>query len=53
MSNDQKPKCGLEERTAEFGEDIIEFFKGLSKNVITNPLIIGQNFKSLFFLKFF
>jgi hypothetical protein len=52
MSNDQKPKCGPEERTAEFGEDIIEFSKGLSKNVITNPLI-GQNFKSLFFLKFF
>jgi len=31
----------LEERTAKFGEDIIEFAKKMPKNVITIP-IIGQ-----------
>lgn len=29
----------LEERTAQFGENIIEFCKKLPKNIITNPLI--------------
>ena len=42
MSNDKKDKVyDLEERTAKFGEGIIEFVKELPKNVITNPLI-GQ-----------
>jgi four helix bundle protein len=40
MSNDQKTKIyDLEERTAKFGEDIIEFCKKVPKNVITIPLI--------------
>ncbi len=40
MSNDQKDKkYDLEERTAKFGEDIIEFAKKVPKNVITLPLI--------------
>lgn len=38
-------KYDLEERTAKFGEDIIEFAKKISKNVITVP-IIGQLIKS-------
>jgi len=32
-------KYDLEERTAKFGEDIIEFAKELPKNIITIPLI--------------
>ena len=32
-------KYDLEERTAKFGEDIIEFVKKIPKNVITIPLI--------------
>lgn len=40
MSNDKKEKVyDLEERTAKFGEDIIEFVKRLPKNVLTIPLI--------------
>jgi four helix bundle protein len=40
MSNEQKDKkYDLEERTAKFGEDIIEFAKKVPKNVITLPLI--------------
>lgn len=40
MSNDKKKKIyDLEERTAKFGEDIIEFAKKVPKNVITIPLI--------------
>ena len=41
MSNDKMPKqkYDLEERTAKFGEDIIEFVKKVPKNVITFPLI--------------
>jgi four helix bundle protein len=40
MSNNQKDKkYDLEERTAKFGEDIIEFAKKVPKNVITLPLI--------------
>lgn len=34
-----KKKYDLEERTARFGENIIDFFKSLSKNVINNELI--------------
>ena len=37
--NDQKPKYDLEERTAKFAEDIIEFCNKLPKNVITIPII--------------
>jgi len=37
MSN--KKKYDLEERTAKFGEDIIEFSTKILKNVITIPLI--------------
>lgn len=32
-------KYDLEERTAKFGKDIIEFAKELPKNVVTIPLI--------------
>ena len=40
MTNDNKPKVyDLEERTARFGEDIIEFAKKIPKTVITTPLI--------------
>jgi len=40
MSNVKKEKIyDLEERTAKFGEDIIEFSKKVPKNVITIPLI--------------
>lgn len=40
MSNAQKDKkYDLEERTAKFGEDIIEFAKKVPKNVVTIPLI--------------
>ncbi len=41
MSNDKKEKIyDLEERTAKFGEDIIEFAKKISKHEITQPIII-------------
>ncbi len=41
MPNDKssKRKFDLEERTARFGEDIIEFAKKVPKNVVTIPLI--------------
>ena len=40
MSNGQKEKIyDIEERTAKFGEDIIEFAKKIPKNSITIPLI--------------
>jgi hypothetical protein len=32
-------KYDLEERTAKFGEDIIEFAKEMSKNIITLSII--------------
>ena len=41
MSNNKSSKYDLEERTAKFGESIIEFAKKLPKNVVTIPLI-GQ-----------
>ena len=40
MTNDKKDKIyDLEERTAKFGEDIIEFAKKVPKNVVTFPLL--------------
>lgn len=39
MSNVQNPKYDLEERTAKFGENIINFCKKVPKNSITGPLI--------------
>ncbi len=45
MSNDKASKYDLEERTAKFGESIIEFAKKLPKNVVTIPLI-GQIVKA-------
>jgi len=40
MPNDQiSKKYDLEERTAKFGENVIEFAKKIPKNVITIPLI--------------
>jgi four helix bundle protein len=41
MLNDKKEKIyDLEERTAKFGEDIIEFAKKIPKYEITQPIII-------------
>jgi len=46
MSNIQKEKIfDLEERTAKFGENVIEFSKKISRNVITIPLV-GQIVRS-------
>jgi four helix bundle protein len=40
MTNDKnKKKYDLEERTAKFGEEIIEFCKKIPKNIINNPII--------------
>ncbi|MBI5892607.1 MAG: four helix bundle protein [Deltaproteobacteria bacterium] len=39
MSNVKKTKYDLEDRTAKFGEDIIEFAKKIPKTTITVPLI--------------
>jgi len=40
MSNKKiSNKYDLEERTAKFGEDIIEFAKKVPKNIVTIPLI--------------
>jgi len=39
MSNDKPQKFDLEERTAKFGEDIIEFAKKIPPISITLPLI--------------
>lgn len=40
MSNPKNSKIyDLEERTAKFGENVIEFAKKINKNVITNSLI--------------
>lgn len=40
MANDKSDKVyDLEERTAKFGEEIIEFAKKLPKNIITIPII--------------
>jgi four helix bundle protein len=46
MTNNQNKKIyDLEERTAKFGEDIIEFAKAIPRDVITLPLI-GQLIRS-------
>ncbi len=37
--NSKKDKYNLEERTAEFGENVIDFCKEINKNTITRPLI--------------
>lgn len=39
MSNNRSQKYDLEERTAKFGENIIEFSKEISQTLITTPLI--------------
>lgn len=39
MTNDKKLKYDLEERTAKFGENIIEFAKRIPKNPVTISLI--------------
>lgn len=39
MSNNEKSKYDLEERTAKFGESIIDFTKKIPQNPITIPLI--------------
>jgi len=39
MSNDKNKIYDLEERTAKFGEDIIEFAKKIPKNTVTIPLV--------------
>ena len=39
MPNDKYQKFDLEERTAKFGEDIIEFSKKIPKNILTFSLI--------------
>jgi len=45
MTNYQKDKYNLEERTAKFAENIIKFAKKIPKDVVTLP-IIGQLVKS-------
>lgn len=39
MPNNQNPKYDLEERTAKFGKDIIDFSKTIPRTPITIPLI--------------
>ena len=39
MTNDKFPKYDLEERTAKFGEDVIDFSKSIKRDVINLPLI--------------
>ena len=39
MTQNDKHKYDLEERTAKFGEDIIKFAKKIPKNTVTIPLI--------------
>ena len=45
MIEENNKKYDLEERTAKFGEDIIEFAKQIPRNVVTIPLI-GQLIKA-------
>lgn len=40
MSNDQKSKYDLEERTALFAEEIIVFARQIKRNPINEPIII-------------
>lgn len=44
--NDKYPKFDLEERTAKFAEDVIEFCKTITETTITRPLI-GQLIRSV------
>jgi four helix bundle protein len=39
MSKEVKKRFDLEERTAKFGENVIEFAKEMTKNIITIPII--------------
>lgn len=39
ISNDENPKYDLEERTAKFAEEVIEFAKKIPKNSITISMI--------------
>lgn len=39
MTELRKTKYDLEERTAKFGEDIIEFCKSIKQDALTKPLI--------------
>jgi len=39
MSNNEKSKYDLEERTAKFGEDIIKFAKKIPENSVTKRII--------------
>ena len=39
IQNPNNKKYDLEERTAKFGEDIIEFAKSIQKNPVTLPII--------------
>ena len=39
MTNGKNPKYNLEERTANFGEQIIDFAKRVPQNAITFPII--------------
>lgn len=45
MSNKNKNKYDLEERTAKFGEEVIAFVKTLPQNTI-NKILIGQATRS-------
>jgi len=40
MNDENNTKYNLEERTAIFGENILEFCRSLNRNEITKPLII-------------
>jgi len=39
FSNNKNQEYNLEERTAEFGENIIEFCKSIKQNIINKPII--------------
>lgn len=39
MTNDKNKKYDLEERTAKFGENVIEFAKKVRTNAINQPLV--------------
>ncbi len=39
MSKAQNQKYDLEERTAQFGEEVIRFLQKLNKDIVTSPLI--------------
>lgn len=39
MTNENKTRFDLEDRTARFGEDCIDFLKSVPKNHITTPIV--------------